>query len=156
MNVPLVRNAYSDRYRSHPTVTPDLPSMTKQSFTNETDINKIMARFFKTGNITHLNSNEPNYGFASALDFRESLEIIQTAQEGFQALPSDIRRQFDNDPQGFLDFVHDDENTDALAEMGLLNDEATEAWESRVDDEQDRLDRSQAAPAAPPAPLEPE
>lgn len=85
-----------------------------------------MKRFTKTGVIEHLNHKQPQYGFVTGEDFRESLETIQKARESFAELPADLRQDFDNDPSKFLDFVHNPENMAEMAEMGLLSPEATE------------------------------
>ena len=37
----------------------------------------------------------------------------------FEELPSQIRKKFNNDPAQFLDFVQNENNKDALYEMGL-------------------------------------
>ena len=53
--------------RPHPRVytnQSDMPSMTKQSFKDECDINKIMAKFQKTGAIEHYAKHAPSYGDA--------------------------------------------------------------------------------------------
>lgn len=96
-------------------------SLTKQSFKNECDINLILAKFQKTGAITHLQNNQPQYGFASAEDFHESLSIVATAQTMFAELPSSIRTKMHNDPAEFLAFVQDPANAAELVEMGLAN-----------------------------------
>lgn len=95
--------------------------MTKQSFRDECDINKIMSKFQKTGAITHLQNNKSQYGFATSLDFTESMNIVAKAQTMFNELPSSIRSKFKNDPAAFLGFVQDESNADELVEMGLAN-----------------------------------
>lgn len=99
----------------------DQPSMTKQSFKDEVNINTIMSRFISTGQITHLNHNAPNYGVAPSADFREALEIVQNSEESFATLPAEIRQKFGNDPYQFLAFVEDSSNARELADMGLIS-----------------------------------
>ena len=98
----------------------DKPSLTKQSFADECDINQIMSRFISTGQISHLNHAEPNYGLAPSLDFREALEIVQNSEESFANLPSEIRQRFGQNPEAFLAFVEDETNLPELARMGLV------------------------------------
>jgi len=97
------------------------PTRTKQSFIAECDINNIMAKFQKTGAITHLQNNQAQYGFASSHDFRESMEIVEKAERMFAELPSSIRAKFNQSPGEFLDFVQNPENADELVDLGLAN-----------------------------------
>lgn len=78
---------------------------TKQSFKDECDINKLVDKYTKTGAISHVNKHAGSYGYASAADFTESMQIVAKGQTMFQELPSKIRTKFDNDPAKFLEFV---------------------------------------------------
>jgi len=80
-----------------------------------------MAKYQKTGAITHLANNQSEYGFATSIDFTQSMNIVAKAQSMFNDLPSSIRLKFKNDPASFLDFVQDESNADELVEMGLAN-----------------------------------
>lgn len=95
-------------------------SLTKQSFKDECDINKIMAQYVKTGTIQHVKLHAPEYGFASSLDFGESIRVVTKAQEMFDDLPSGLRTRFHNNPAEFLEFVQDASNHDEMRTMGLL------------------------------------
>lgn len=100
-------------------------SMTDQDAMPSCDINLIMARSLRTGTVP-TRTDMGRYGdFASALDFRESQELLVKAREQFAALSSKVRRSFDNDPAKFLHFVHSPACTPELAkDMGILSDEA--------------------------------
>lgn len=93
---------------------------TKQSEKDACDINQIMARYVKTGHISHANKFQPEYGFATELDFRESMELIQQAQDMFDELPAITRKEFDNDPARFLEFTQNPNNQEKMVEMGLV------------------------------------
>lgn len=95
-------------------------SRTKQSFQDECDINQIMAKYQKTGAITHFNKHQQNYGIADGATFQEAMNLVCDAQEMFNDLPSSIRSRFGNDPAAFLDFVQNEENSDEMARLGLL------------------------------------
>lgn len=92
---------------------------TKQAHKNESDINLIMAKYVRTGVIEHARKFADNYGFATAVDFHEAMNLISEANQMFDALPSKIRAQFDNEPKRFLAFCEDDENAAKLLEMGV-------------------------------------
>lgn len=85
-------------------------SMTKQSHKDECDVNKIMAKFQRDGAMTHVNTRQPQYGDATALDFKAAMDLITSSTELFQALPSELRNAFKNDPASFLDYVNNPEN----------------------------------------------
>lgn len=142
-----VRSPYAPRERHITTCTGD--GHTKQSFKDECDINFIMKKYIKTGVVEHLNQNKANYGFATALDFKASLDLIQEAQDLFSGLPAELRDKFDNDPGEFLAFVENPDNRSEMALMGLLNEEATAAALAA-----DSASDSASAPT-PPNPAEP-
>ncbi len=100
-------------------------SKTKQSFKKDCDINHIMAKYQKTGVITHLAENKAQYGFASSNDFRTSVQLVKDAEELFAGLPSKLRRKFNESPSDFLAFCEDPDNRSEAALLGLLNEEAT-------------------------------
>ncbi len=112
-----VKTAYGKKPR-HETKVGKI-SLTKQSFTDECDINSIMRRFQKTGALDHVKNHQQNYGFATSEDFTSSMQLVATAQSMFNELPSTIRKEFNNEPGQFLDFVQNPENAQKLEEMGL-------------------------------------
>lgn len=103
---------------------------TKQSFRDECDINQIMAKFQKTGAISHVNRHGVEYGFATSHDFRESMEIVTKANEMFDELPSSIRSKFLNQPELFLEFVQDPANQAEMQKMGLTINKSESTDES--------------------------
>ena len=105
------------RTRIHPGHDPI--SLTKQSFKDETNINKIMEKFQRTGAIDHYAKYAPNYDDATSDDLHTSLNIIADANSMFEELPSSIRKKFENNPQKFLDFVQDPKNLEEMRELGL-------------------------------------
>lgn len=94
-------------------------SITKQAFKEECNINNIMAKFQKTGIITHVQNHSPQYGDFTGGDYTEAMNVITKANSMFQELPSSIRKEFENDPAKFLDFVSDEKNIERMVELGL-------------------------------------
>ncbi len=90
---------------------------TKQSFKDETDINKILKRAQKSGTISHLNQYEARYGDFTGFDFFEAQLKISQGGEIFAALPTEIRNEFNQSPAKFFDFVNDPANKDDLARV---------------------------------------
>jgi len=89
---------------------------TKQCHKDECDINKIMARFDKTGTISHLEKFEGVYGDFSDFDFHEQTNKLTRGREIFDALPAELRREFSQSPAKFFEFVNLPENVDKLRE----------------------------------------
>lgn len=100
---------------------------TQQSFAKDADINNIMNQYAKTGQITLLNPSEPAFGFAPSETYQESLNLVNEAQNLFDALPSAVRRRFKHDPADFLEFALDEKNLTEMADLGLLTPEAAAA-----------------------------
>lgn len=95
-------------------------SLTKQAMKSESDINNIMAKYAKTGIISHLSNHQGQYGdFSEVTDYHTALNQMIEAESSFASLPSGVRAEFDNNPGKFLDFVHDPANEEKMIEMGL-------------------------------------
>lgn len=122
---PIIRNYYTSDL-THPGTQCPGESYVKQAFKEECDINNIMARFQQTGTLPFLNNQQPNYGLAPAIDFKEAMDIVTGSLDSFQQLPAAVREKFGHDPEMFLRFVEDPSNIHEMAEMGLLTPEATQ------------------------------
>lgn len=97
------------------------PGVTKQSFKDECDVNKIIARFEKTGMIEAINKKQPFYGDVSALvDYHEALNVVAEAQSLFNAMSAEVRERFSNDPEKMIAFLNDKSNDKEAIEMGLV------------------------------------
>ncbi len=105
---------------------------TKQSHRDETDIVKIMARFNKTGTMSHLAKYEGTYSDFSDFDFHEQTNKLTRGREIFDDLPAELRREFGESPAAFFAYVNDPANAEelrkklpALAEPGRQIDAIT-------------------------------
>lgn len=127
-------------------------SKTKQSFADETNINKIMAKYKSTGQMPVLNNKKPNFGFAPSYDFRAAMETIVKMQDEFNKLPAKTRQEFDYDPALFLEFCENEENAEELAEMGLIQLPPTPTPPATVPGV---TDAQEEPPKEPPAPTPP-
>ncbi len=139
--------AYSPRHRVQ--IEFAEKGMTKQSFAKECDINNIMARYQKTGAVSHFSSHQGEYGFASGLTFTEAMMTVTKAQQLFAGLPSKVRNRCGNDPAYFLDFVQDEANAVELVELGLMDrPDVVEA--GAPDTAVEAVEEAQQPPAGPP------
>lgn len=96
------------------------PTLTKQAFKAECDINTILKKYEKTGLVAHVSEANARYDdFSNCYDYQSSLNTVIEAQNAFDALPSAIRKRFANDPGLFMDFVHDPANLPEMIALGL-------------------------------------
>ncbi len=90
---------------------------TKQAFKDDTDINRILARAQKQGSISHLNKYGGEFADFEEFDFLEAQLQIRRAGEIFEALPPELRREFQQSPSMFFEFVNDPANKGRLKEI---------------------------------------
>lgn len=97
------------------------PSLAQQSMKDICDINKIMAKYHKTGMITHLAKKRGQYvDLSSVKDYQTSLQTVIDAQAAFMTLPSGVRKKFQNDPQEIIAFLADPKNKQEAIDLGLI------------------------------------
>ena len=97
------------------------PSLTKQAFAEEADINVIVQRFGITGVLPE-NPLPPNYGdFTGVSDYHSAMNAVAQAHEAFDALPATLRAKFENDPGQLLAFLDDASNHDEAVSLGLVS-----------------------------------
>lgn len=118
-----------------PYVDEDGRSMTRQEFTDECDVNKLMERYQKVGVWPLPMPNaEPRYLDVSAVpDFAAAMQMMIDAENAFMTLPAITRREFDNDPTRFVEFAQNSENLPKMREWGLAPPEAVADPPMRVE-----------------------
>lgn len=102
----------------------DEPSMTKQSFAEEADINTIVRRFGLTGQLPNDVRVPMNGDFTEVTNFHEAMQLVVEAREAFMEMPADVRARFGNDPGAFVDFASNPDNKEEARRLGLLVPEA--------------------------------
>lgn len=96
------------------------PTMAQQQFREEADINTIMERFGRTGELV-APVRLPQYGdFTGVTDYHSAMNAVVEAQASFDSLPANIRARFENDPGQFVEFCLDDKNRDEAVRLGLV------------------------------------
>lgn len=90
---------------------------TKQTFKDETDVNRILAKFQVSGVISHKAKFLPSYGDFAEFDFLETQNVLNRGNGIFAALPSEVRREFGESPARFFKFVNDPANIDNLDKL---------------------------------------
>lgn len=110
------------------------PSLTKQEFKDECDINVLMKRYQKSGLFPQYPGQVPRYvSNIGAPDFLEAQNLVIKAREEFMSLNSELRKRFDNDPAKFLAFVSDEKNSEELVTLGLREAPKPEPGPVRVE-----------------------
>ena len=97
------------------------PSLTIQEQKDQTDINKILAKYAKTGVIEHVSKYEGQYGDVTGLDYLTMQNQIASVNSMFMDLPAKTRAKFDNDPAKFLDYAGQDYAIDDMSDGSIDN-----------------------------------
>lgn len=96
------------------------PSLTKQEFKEEADINTLVKRFGLGWEIP-AGLRKPQYGdFTGVTDYHSACLAIAQANESFDNLPAEVRREFRNEPARFVEFCQDEKNREQLDKWGLV------------------------------------
>jgi len=96
-------------------------SRTQQHFREQTNINSIIAKYKRTGFLPVVQNGQPMYGdFSSGKSYHEMVNQVQTAQEAFNQLPGEFKKQFEQNPGAMIDFVLNADNHQIALEMGLI------------------------------------
>lgn len=99
------------------------PSRTRQSEKANCDINVIVSRFMKTGQVSHLQQRQRMYADVSEIgDYRKCLERVEYVDRVFRTLPAKTRERFGHSPDNFLMFLQDGRNIDEAIALGIVPD----------------------------------
>ncbi|QCQ84781.1 internal scaffolding protein [Blackfly microvirus SF02] len=99
------------------------PSLTRQEFAEECDINQLMKRYdgHVIGGPGNLPVREPMYFDFADLpqDLMGYLTFMNEAQAQFMSLPAAVRKEFDNDPVEFVAYASDPSSLEQMRSWGL-------------------------------------
>ncbi len=133
--------------RERVAVSFDGPGRTKQSFLDECDINFIMNKWKRSGELPPGNPRPPSYGdFSNVDDYLQAQNAIAEADQAFGALPSWIRARFQNDPAELLAFIEDPRNQAEADKLGLTKPPPPEAESTPGSDDQGDPDADPETP----------
>lgn len=104
------------------------PSLTKQSFKEECDINNILKRANRMLGQHFLDSYS---GYVSArfedvsglVDLHTAHAQLDEAIGVFGAMPATLRERFANDPMNMIEFLSNPNNKDEARKLGMLKPE---------------------------------
>lgn len=124
-----------DTYKEKQGIIFKEPTMTIQSEKDNCDINVIMNRYATCGTPLPYRTDgvQPVYADVSELgDYMENFQRCKQAEELFNALPSALRKELDNNPANLIPFIQDEKNKERCYEYGLLNKPVVEAPQAPV------------------------
>jgi len=93
---------------------------TRQSDAAGVDVNRIMARYARTGELPIEKAGGVFMDCTKVPDFAEANNLLIRAQESFMGLPAKLRARFDNDPLKMVAFCADKGNRKEMEELGLV------------------------------------
>lgn len=98
----------------------ELPSKTDPSQADDCDINNIMRKFRKTGQVTHLNNANGFFADVSEMtNLHEAMIKAKNAEDAFLLYPADLRKKFNNNYANLVTFLNDPSNDEDAIELGL-------------------------------------
>ena len=108
-------------------------TLAQQHFKDECDINNILRQFNVTGLLPEAPLS-PRYGdFSGITDYHTAMNAVIAAEDGFMALPADLRARLQNDPAQLIDFLSDENNRSEAEKLGLLDAQKTESTVTPLD-----------------------
>lgn len=99
-------------------------STVQQHFKDDCDINILVERFTRTGQLQQRNPEDYSFGDFSAVDYQSALDIIMLADEQFGTLPATVRERFSNNPAQLLHFLEQESNREEALRLGLIAPES--------------------------------
>lgn len=100
------------------------PTLTQQQFKEQCDINNIIKQYAQTGELPLSKKVGQFLDVSNVQDYQTALNTVYEAQHAFDALPSNIRSRFENDPNQLIAFIEDDANHEEALQLGLLSNTA--------------------------------
>lgn len=103
------------------------PSLTKQAFKDDCDINKVVARINAGADASLFAPRTVgSYEDVSNLpDLRSALELAENIKSDFGQLNASVRDKFNNDVFQMLEFMKDPKNIDECVALGLFEKPVT-------------------------------
>ena len=108
-------------------------SLTRQDQAEMVNINNIYRKT-QQGQLTLVASTPPTFGdFSDVGTYDTILETMNAAQEAFMALPSEVRKEYNNDPSVYYEKVTQKASEDAKAKaQAIATKEKAEAYQKQI------------------------
>lgn len=100
----------------------DEPSKTDQSMKKMCDVNYIMSRYTRGGDITHLAKQAGQYLDTTKIHgMYEGMVSMHAAEAKYAKMPEHIKERFGSIEE-IVNFVNDDQNYEEAKQLGLLKE----------------------------------
>lgn len=96
------------------------PSLAIQAFKEDCDVNIILDRYMKTGELPQTRQQGIYADISEIPDLTQAIQIVKSAEDAFMSLPAKTRLEFENDPRKLLHFLQDPKNEQRGIELGLI------------------------------------
>lgn len=106
-------------------------TMTQINQQEDTDVNKILAKYIKTGSITHIRNQQDGVysDLVNQPSYLEAMDTVAKGNQAFEAMPPNLRNKFDNDPHKLISYLEDPKNEQESIELGLRHRRPSEETE---------------------------
>lgn len=109
----------ADNIRRHEIVFDE--SKTIQSAEPDCNINNILEKYKRTGQLAHISNTLGMYSDISEIPtLHECMNIVADAQSVFAELPASVRKQCAHDPSNFEAWLSDPRNREEADQLGLF------------------------------------
>ena len=106
------------------------PSRTQQHMKDECDINRIVDRWLRTGDLGAIDKSVRYGDFTGVGDYHSLCNRGLQSRHDFFSLPEHIRVRFGGDPAKLLAFLEDPKNREEGEKLGLLKPAIVDKKES--------------------------
>lgn len=108
-------------YESRVVTVVEGESLTEQKHRDAVNINNIVARMMKSGQMPVMRRSTLAGDFTGFLSFHDAVNKVKAAEAEFMELPSAVRERFKNDPGELVEFFNDPENAEEAVNLGLVD-----------------------------------
>lgn len=123
VKTPLLADFYKTNGAPKPVHHPGGPSLTRQEFADECDLNILMKRYegHAIGGPGLLPPHEAMFVDFSEIptNLLEYMDQMKRAEDAFMTLPAPVRKEFENSAHAFVEFASDPENLPQMRTWGL-------------------------------------
>lgn len=95
-------------------------SLTRQSEAKAADINNIVKKARKTGYLPVVDAQPIDTSVPSPQSYHDAMNLVASAQQQFEQLPSQVRTEFENNPAKLLEALQDPAQEAKLQDLGIL------------------------------------
>jgi hypothetical protein len=96
------------------------PSLASQEASDDTDINRIVELWVRTGIAPQTNVQGLTGDFTGVDDYRTMLDKLNRANAEFSQFPAEVRSFFKNDPANLVEAIHNPAMKSKLQEFGIV------------------------------------